>query len=267
MIGMESVADQVDSLVSLAEDAQRRKALGLASSPVTNHLVLSGNPGTGKTTVAHSIADLYHATGILPTNKVTVVDRADLAGGYSNTVEQKVKEIFKEAKGGVVFVDEAYMLAQDEYGKRAANQLMKEMEENRSDTVVIIAGYPNELKQLMDVNPGFNRRFPKTIHFPDYSVADHNKILGSIMDKNGDKFANADSQKASVAAMKYVAALGDNAGGVRNYHDALVVARARRLRGTSPDKVGSSTFIAQDVKSALSSLGIVPTKKGSLVKS
>jgi SpoVK/Ycf46/Vps4 family AAA+-type ATPase len=264
MVGLSSVADEVDTLVSLAEDNKRREALGLPVSNVTNHIILSGNPGTGKTTVAHSIADLYNAVGILPTNKVTVVDRADLGGQYANSVEQSVKNIFKEAKGGVVFVDEAYMLANDEYGKRAANQLMKEMEENRNDTVVILAGYPDEIKGLLSVNPGFARRFPKTIDFPDYTVPEHNKILNSMMTKHGDIFEPSASKK-SAASMKHVAALKGNAGSVRNYHDALISARSRRLRGTNPDRKTSVTFVASDVDSAVKSIGIVPAKKGKLV--
>jgi len=265
MVGLSSVADEVDTLVGLAEDNKRREEMGLPVSNVTNHIILSGNPGTGKTTVAHGIADLYNAVGILPTNKVTVVDRADLGGQYANSVEQNVKRIFSEAKGGVVFVDEAYMLANDEYGRRAANQMMKEMEENRADTVVILAGYPSEIKDLLSINPGFARRFPKTIDFPDYTVPEHNKILGSMMKTHGDTF-DAEASKKSASAMKHVAALKGNAGSVRNYHDALISARSRRLRGSTPNRQQSTTFVASDVDNAVKSIGIVPLKKGKLVQ-
>ena len=266
MIGMKEVADEVDSLIAQAEDNQRREAQGLKVTNPTNHLVLSGNPGTGKTTVAESIAELYHGLGILPTNKVTVVDRADLGGRYANDIEANVKDLFARAKGGVVFVDEAYMLANDEFGQRAANQLMKEMEENRKDTVVIVAGYPDDLNNLMSTNPGFARRFPRTIHFPDYSVKDQVKILGKMMADHQDVFDSTETMEHARTAVKHVADLGGNAGGMRNFHEELIKARAQRLRGTNPSPKKMSRFAKDDVNVALNRLGIAPIKSGKLVK-
>lgn len=266
MTGMAEVADEVDSLIAQAEDNKRREAQGLKVSNPTNHLVLSGNPGTGKTTVAESIAELYHGLDILPTNKVTVVDRADLGGRYANDIEANVKDLFARAKGGVVFVDEAYMLANDEFGQRAANQLMKEMEENRKDTVVIVAGYPADLDKLMSTNPGFARRFPRTINFPDYSVKDQVKILGGMMAQNKDKFADKQSMEHARTAVKHVADLGGNAGGMRNFHEELIKARAKRLRGSNPSLDEMSSISSNDVNVALGRMGIAPIKGGKLVK-
>lgn len=265
MIGMEEVANEVDNLIGLAEANKRRIAAGEKPYEVTNHLILSGNPGTGKSTVAVKIAELYNALGILPEDKVTNLGKAELAGKFANANELAVKEIFEKGKGGVIFVDEAYMLANDQYGKNATDQLVKEIEENRGDTVVILAGYPEEMKQLMATNQGLARRFPRTIEFPDYSVEDQQKILRSQMANHNDKFADAKTEKIANEAIKNVSRLGQNAGGVRNFHDALVLARSSRLRGTNPSREADTTFVDTDISTALKTLRVYPAGKGSLV--
>jgi SpoVK/Ycf46/Vps4 family AAA+-type ATPase len=267
MVGMEHVANEVDNLVGLAEANKRRVAAGEEPYTITNHLIMSGNPGTGKSTVAAKVAELYHALGILPEAKVTHLGKAELAGKYANNTELAVKDTFEKGKGGVIFVDEAYMLANDEYGKRATDQMVKEIEENRNDTVVILAGYPKEMDALMQTNPGLASRFPRTIDFPDYTAKDQEKILGSIMERHNDKFAGPDTQKIASEAIKHVARTKQNARGVRNFHDALVLARSSRLRGKNPSREEDSTFVDTDISTALKTMRVLPAGKGSLVAS
>lgn len=265
MIGMEEVANEVDNLIGLAEANKRRIAMGEKPYEITNHLILSGNPGTGKSTVATKIAELYNALGILPEAKVTHLGKAELAGQYANNTELAVKDTFAKGKGGVIFVDEAYMLANDEYGKRATDQMVKEIEENREDTVVILAGYPKEMDALMQTNPGLASRFPRTIEFPDYTAKDQEQILGSIMARHNDVFADDKTKKIASEAIKNVARTKQNARGVRNFHDALVLARSSRLRGKNPSRQEDATFVDTDISTALKTMKVIPMGKGSLV--
>jgi SpoVK/Ycf46/Vps4 family AAA+-type ATPase len=172
MVGMEHIAGQFDDLLDTAIVNQRRQAAGLPVESDTNHLIFSGPPGTGKTTIARELAQAYHAMGITPTDKFTEVSRADLVGEYLGQSAPKSRKVFNQAKGGVLFIDEAYALVQggeQDFGREAIAVLLKQMEDHRDDVVVIVAGYPAPMTEFLDANPGIRSRFPKTLEFPDYT--------------------------------------------------------------------------------------------------
>jgi SpoVK/Ycf46/Vps4 family AAA+-type ATPase len=262
MIGMKTVANEMDSLINTALINERRREAGLPVSSSSNHLVFTGNPGTGKTTVATKLADLYNATGILPKNTVTVTGRDELVGEYANNISNNVTKIFNKARGGVLFVDEAYMLSDDNLGKEAATQLMKLMEEHKDDTVVIVAGYPDKMKEFININPGMKSRFSRTINFPDYSEADQKKILSSMFKGNQDKVKDTATASAVSAAVKVYSKQGGNGRAMERLHYDLYKARSSRLANQPnvSDK-DLSVFTIEDVQNALDRQGYKPRKQ------
>ena len=147
----------------------KREAAGLKVPTLTRHLVFVGNPGTGKTTVARLVAGIYRALGLLTQGQLVEVDRSELVAGYLGQTAMKTADVVKSAVGGVLFIDEAYSLAGDQYGTEAVDTLVKEMEDRRHDLVVIVAGYPEPMAFFIAQNPGLASRFRTTIEFADYS--------------------------------------------------------------------------------------------------
>ena len=147
----------------------KREAAGLKVPTITRHLVFVGNPGTGKTTVARLVAGIYRALGLLTKGQLVEVDRSELVAGYLGQTAMKTADVVKSAVGGVLFIDEAYSLAGDQYGTEAVDTLVKEMEDRRDDLVVIVAGYPAPMAFFIAQNPGLASRFRTTIEFADYT--------------------------------------------------------------------------------------------------
>jgi SpoVK/Ycf46/Vps4 family AAA+-type ATPase len=147
----------------------KRKEAGLKVPTITRHLVFVGNPGTGKTTVARLVAGIYRALGLLTKGQLVEVDRSELVAGYLGQTAMKTADVVKSAVGGVLFIDEAYSLAGDQYGTEAVDTLVKEMEDRRDDLVVIVAGYPAPMAFFIAQNPGLASRFRTTIEFRDYT--------------------------------------------------------------------------------------------------
>ena len=172
MVGLQPVKRMVQQITDVQKVARVRRRNGLNAVAPSPHLVFTGNPGTGKTTVARHIGRIYKSLGLLSSGHVVEVDRSQLVGGYVGQTAIKTREALDSAKGGVLFIDEAYSLARDhanDYGHEAIETILAYMENNRGQIVVVVAGYPAEMKTFMSMNPGLASRFDYTLPFPDYS--------------------------------------------------------------------------------------------------
>ncbi len=175
LIGLESVKEEVTRMTNFVKVQQMRKAKGMAASPISYHCVFTGNPGTGKTTVARLLAAIYKDLGVLSEGHLIETDRSGLVAEYVGQTAIKTNKIIDSAIGGVLFIDEAYALVKgdnNDFGMEAISTLLKRMEDDRDKLVVILAGYGDEMKTFIDSNPGLQSRFNRYIHFPDYSASD-----------------------------------------------------------------------------------------------
>jgi SpoVK/Ycf46/Vps4 family AAA+-type ATPase len=198
LIGLKEPKEQVQRLTNLLRLQQTRTRKGLPNVTVAQHLVFAGNPGTGKTTVARLVGRIYRALGILPRGHVVEADRGSLVGAYVGHTAIKVKEVVKEARGGILFIDEAYSLIQDQgdsYGNEALTTLLKLMEDERDKFVVIAAGYPEEMRTFVNSNPGLSSRFGKTLDFGDYNAAELEQIFLALCASNAYQLSEAGLKK------------------------------------------------------------------------
>ena len=236
LVGLESVKTEMQSLVNLIRVRKMRANHNMPQMDMTYHMVFTGNAGTGKTTVARLVADIYKELGVLSKGTFVETDRAGLVAGYLGQTAMKVKEVVAKAKGGVLFIDEAYSLtsreAGDDYGIEAIDTLVKEMEDNRNDLVVIVAGYRQEMERFLKSNTGLISRFNKYIDFADYSCDQLVEILNTMAKKAGMTI----EEEALEKIREYLKRMDSttrrdfgNARGIRNVFEKIVTNQANRL--------------------------------------
>ncbi|MDQ3148240.1 MAG: AAA family ATPase, partial [Actinomycetota bacterium] len=186
LIGLSGVKAEVKLVTDLIRVQAMRRERDLPVTESGRHLVFTGNPGTGKTTVARLLAQIYRTLGVVEKGHLVETDRSGLVAGFVGQTALKVQEVFTRALGGVLLIDEAYALArgrEGDFGMEAVDTLVKLIEDHRDEVVVIAAGYPDEMATLLDSNPGIRSRFPKTIHFPDYTTDELLSIFRSLCDQ------------------------------------------------------------------------------------
>jgi AAA+ superfamily predicted ATPase len=172
LIGLENIKQEISDLLNLLKVQRMRRDSGLASPEMSRHMVFYGNPGTGKTTIARKLAEIYKTLGILSKGHLIETDRSSLVAGYLGQTAIKTKEVLERASGGILFIDEAYTLCQgsdqDQFGQEAIDTILKYMEDHRDDLIVIVAGYESQMAAFIDSNPGLKSRFSKYFYFTDY---------------------------------------------------------------------------------------------------
>ena len=253
MVGMEAIKQQILNLVNLHKLNTRRIEEGLDAVPVGLHLVFTGNPGTGKTTVARLVAELYRSLGLLPKGQLVETQRSELVAGYLGQTAIQVEAVFKKAKGGILFIDEAYSLAQgnhNDYGDEAITTLVKLMEDNRDNTAVIAAGYQEEMEYFITANPGLKSRFQHYVGFKDYDE----KELLSIFKLEASKYDIPVSDEVTMKLEDYFSSLSAdlrNGNGrlVRNTFEEMYANMAMRFNedGVITNEELKSGFEPEDV--------------------
>ncbi len=234
LVGLEPVKRRVRQIAALLLVERVRERAGLSAGPPSLHMSFTGNPGTGKTTVAMRMAEILHRLGYVRKGHVVAVTRDDLVGQYIGHTAPKTKDVLKRAMGGVLFIDEAYYLHRPEnekdYGQEAIEILLQVMENQRDDLVVILAGYADRMEQFFGSNPGMASRIAHHVEFPDYSQAELFEIAEKMLAEWNYRF----DEGAAAAFREYLEVRRErphfaNARSVRNALDRIRLRQALRL--------------------------------------
>ena len=236
LVGLKSVKQDLTNLINLVKIRKLREERGMKQPDITLHLVFSGNPGTGKTTVARLLAKIYKALGVVSEGQLVEVDRSGLVAGYVGQTATQTAEVVESAIGGILFIDEAYTLIkggdEKDFGQEAVDTLLKLMEDNRDDLIVIVAGYTDKMEEFVNSNPGLKSRFNKYIFFNDYSGSELTEIFNNMAkkqeydtDKEASAFVEDYLTKKATAHEENFA----NAREARNYLERCIERQATRI--------------------------------------
>jgi hypothetical protein len=252
LIGLEGVKHEVKLVTNLLRVQAIRRERGLPVLDQSRHLIFTGNPGTGKTTVARLLAQIYRTLGVVERGHLVETDRAGLVAGYVGQTAPLVQARFDEADEGVLLIDEAYALVRGgerDFGREAIDTIVKLIEDRRDRIVVVMAGYPDEMEELIASNPGLRSRFPKVVHFPDYTTDELLAIIDSLGDKGGYRLD--DGARAAVRAWLDDAPRDRGFGNgrtARNLFEHAVAAQATRLVAIDePTDEQLTTLVAEDI--------------------
>ncbi len=256
LVGLNSVKSIVGDLITYQKIQKIREKHGLFAQKNTLHMAFTGNPGTGKTTVARIVGRVYKQIGLLSKGHFIEVSRTDLIAGYQGQTALKVKEVIERAKGGVLFIDEAYSITEndhtDSYGRECLTELTKALEDYREDLVVIVAGYTEPMKQFFESNPGLKSRFNTFIEFDDYSSEELLSIIDMTARKNDYKLSDDLKSLLKDYFDREMANKGENFSNgrlARNMYDSLVMAHAKRIVSKeNPTDEDLSLLLSEDIK-------------------
>lgn len=257
LIGLSTVKHDVEELIGLAKVQKMREEKGMKTVPVSLHLVFSGNPGTGKTTVARILAKLYKEIGILSQGQLVETDRSGLVAGYVGQTAIKTQKKIEEAMGGVLFIDEAYTLNQEgeNFGQEAIDTILKAMEDHRDKFIVIVAGYTQLMRDFVNSNPGLKSRFNKFFEFPDYTVDELQQIFKLQCDKYQYKLTEEAEEVVKKEIERLEAEKGENfanAREVRNLFERIITNQAARVSGMeNVDEEGLTIITKEDLEDAI----------------
>ena len=252
MVGLESVKEEVNKLISALEVERLRREQGLVIAPISRHMVFSGPPGVGKTEVARALGEIYRSLTVLRKGHLVETDRSGLVAGYIGQTAPKTLDKCREALDGILFIDEAYSLARpgNDFGQEAIDTLLKFMEDNRDRIVVIVAGYPNEMQRFINSNPGLSSRFTKTIEFPPYGANELAAIL-RVMAKR-QNFVLPDNLESSLAPWLKVGMRNKSWGQAREMRTLLERAREAQATRIAHDPSGDVRQLAMtDIDAAI----------------
>nr|WP_077596422.1 stage V sporulation protein K [Oceanobacillus kimchii] len=229
-VGLKDLKTSIKEIYASILINEKRKESGLKDSKQVLHMLFKGNPGTGKTTVARKLAKIYHEMNILSKGHFIEAERADLVGEYIGQTAQKTRAIIQRAMGGVLFIDEAYSLSrggEKDFGKEAIDTLVKHMEDQHQDLVLILAGYPYEMERFLTFNPGLESRFPFILEFDDYGVEELMEIAKRMVDEREYKFSREAEWKLRNHLARKVRSCSANFSNARYVRN--VIERAIRL--------------------------------------